>query len=94
MIKGDTSYLKHFYWMVTGGLVCGLGHPIEWLVSYGRGIGEDYDSMPEIDEFIKIASKDLHCLVHVGCDPDVIPTIKEWVDEFYHNDTQPIKRTL
>jgi hypothetical protein len=84
MTLGDATYLKHFHWMVTEGIVCGLGHPIEWLVGYGRGIGVDYSKLGEIDEFVALASKELHEIMHAGMDPKDIPSIKQWVDDFYN----------
>jgi hypothetical protein len=93
MVKGDSVYTKHFYNMVTCGIVCGLDHPIEWLLNYDRCIGESYDKYGEVSEFIILASHDLYQVTHEML-KSTQEDVDKWVDEFYHNDTALIQRTL
>lgn len=84
MVVGDELYNTHFRFMVTEGLICGLMHPVEWLVSYSRGMGLPYDRLPEIDEFVSLASKELYGDIHMIPKESIKPKdIQGWIDRYY-----------
>ena len=82
MIKNDIAYNKHFYNMVTDGLCCGLNHPIEWMINYGRCLMVPYDQIPERNEFLGIVKFDLYEIInHIKTDDPKV--IQEWVNVHY-----------
>lgn len=82
MIKGDAVYNKNFCNMVREAIICGLGHPIEWLIGYQRGIGVPDSFQAEINEFANIAWSDLFEMCN-GHHPANEEDIQEWVDMHY-----------
>lgn len=83
MIKGDEKYNKHFYQMVTDGLCCGLDHPVEWMIDYGRSLAMPYDQIPEMNEFLGIVKFDLYeIMMHKKTDDPKV--IQAWADSHYN----------
>jgi hypothetical protein len=82
MTTGDATYLKHFHWMVTEGIICGLGHPVEWVTGYERAIGVPYDKIPEITEFCNLAVFELFEICNMSKAKDMAE-VQAWMDSFY-----------
>lgn len=82
MIRGDAVYNDHFRLMVRDGIACGLSHPIEWLVSYDRGIFVPYAKLTEHQEFCNEVALELFELIHERTpnDPD---EIDNWINDHY-----------
>lgn len=81
---GDELYNKHFRQMVLDGILCGLYHPIEMVENYGRGIGQDYSKIQEIDQFCYFAIKEFYATIYLLEVKDVtIEMCNEWTKEFY-----------
>lgn len=83
MKVGDERYNKHFHNMIMGSLVCGLGHPVEWLTDYGRMICMPYDQIPEMDEFVSLAWYELFEAVHCRRAENE-NDIQKWINEYYN----------
>jgi hypothetical protein len=84
MVIGDNEYNKHFHQMVAQGIICGLDHPIEWLIDYGRCTSIPYTDIPIVDEFTKLAGFDLYELVNCSKAKDEAE-IQAWIDIHYSN---------
>lgn len=75
-------YNQHFHDMIIEGVCCGSLHPVEWLVGYSRGIGQDNNKLSEINEFIDQASKEL--FEFDQCRKPIDDTeIQSWIDKYY-----------
>lgn len=83
MVVRDDTFNKHFFNMVTEGVACGLNHPVEWLMSYSRGIGAPYGELPVIDEFIRLAANELYKCTFPGQSDPTPDDIHRWMNEYY-----------
>jgi len=82
MVIADEKYNKHFRLMVIEGLVCGLVHPIEWMVSYSRCLGIAYSDYSEVNEFTHLVAQELFEVEHMRKAKDS-EEIQRWVDNYY-----------
>lgn len=89
---GDDLYNKHFRCMVQEGLICGLSHPVEWIVNYSRCIGQPYSIMPEIDVFIDLVSKDMFECIYCRAAKDN-NEVSEWIRKYYEKEAIVIEKT-
>ena len=85
MIRGDSTYLKHFHSMVTMGIACGLANWIEWLYQYDCCIGEPYEMYNEISEFCTLVGKELYenerC---IDRDTATKEQVEQYIMNYYH----------
>ena len=82
MVRGDAVYNKHFRYMVRDGLICGLDHPIEWLINYSRCIAIPYSEYAEVTEFCADVAQELFELEYCRVAKDQ-SEIQAWIDRHY-----------
>jgi len=80
----NEDYLKQFHWIVTSGWVCGLSHPIEWMVNALRTPGGTFSS-DYYEQMENITARYL-CETYeaVECsEPKDAKDILTWCDDHY-----------
>jgi len=78
------EYLEFYHWTVSGGLICGLDHPIEWAVNAIRTPGATFT-----EDYYKRANKlmpqylyEMYAAINCGS-PMSAQDVLEWCDDHY-----------
>ena len=85
--KAELAYLRFFHFAVTGGIICGLDHPIEWAINAyrtpGGTLSADYyrDARKHLPRFLCEMYRDLNMR-----EPETADEVLAWCDEHYRKD--------
>ena len=88
MIKNDNDYLQFFYDTVLTGIICGLEHPIEWIVNADRIPGGtlEGDYYKWIEKHTSRFLYEMYEIYHYE-PPKCAKDVLDWCDDHYKHNT-------